>query len=97
MSIGDHVGSFQQSGIPLRNVINEGNHRPWIKPSDPDGLWERALADPGKYVDFVIAYDGDSVDQQAKKEGLTLFTEIHASGQPRARIYMVRGTLNQSR
>lgn len=97
MSIGDHVGSFQQAGIPLRHVINEGNHRPWKKPADPDGLWERALADPGKYVDFVIAYEGDAVDQQAKKDGLTLFTEIHASGQPHARIYTVRGTLNQSR
>ena len=97
MSIGDHVGAFQQAGIPLRHVINEGNHRPWIKPADPDGLWERALADPGKYVDFVIVYDGDAVDQNADKNDLTLLSEIHATGQPHARIYGVKRALNQSR
>ncbi|HEV2730731.1 MAG TPA: hypothetical protein VGV15_11925, partial [Terriglobales bacterium] len=26
---GDHVGALQDAGIPLRRVINEGNHRVW--------------------------------------------------------------------
>jgi len=97
MYIGDHVGAFQQAGIPLRQVVNEGNHRPWKKPTDPQGLWEEALADPARHVDFVIAYDGDAVDQGVEKKGLTLLTEIHASGQPPARIYSARPGLNQSR
>ncbi|MBI3645046.1 MAG: hypothetical protein HY233_03665 [Acidobacteriales bacterium] len=97
MYLGDHVGVFQQAGVPLRRVINEGNHRPWKKPSDSEGLWERALADPARHVDFVIAYDGDAVDQAVEKSSLTLVTEIHILGQPRARIYAARSGLNQSR
>ena len=90
MYIGDHVGVFQQAGIPLRQVVNEGNHRPGKKPSDPEGLWERALADPGRHVDFVIGYDGDAVDQGVEKGGLTLVSEIQTPGQARARIYDAR-------
>lgn len=97
MYVGDHVGVFQQAGVRLRQVINEGNHRPWKKPADSEGLWERALADPARYADFVIAYDGDAVYQGLEKKGLTLVTEIHTSGQPRARIYAARAALNQSR
>jgi len=48
-------------------------------------------------VDFVIAYDDDAVDQGLKKKGLTLLTEIHTSGQARARIYAARAALDQSR
>ena len=97
MYVGDHVGVFQQAGVPLRQVIKEGNHRPWKKPADSEGLWEKALADPVENVDFVIAYDGDAVDQRLEKKGLTLVTEIRTSGQARARIYAARAALNQSR
>ncbi len=97
MYVGDHVGVFQQAGVPLRQVINEGNHRPWMKPTDPQGLWEQALADPVRHVDFVIAYDGDAVDHGLEKKGLASVAEIHTLGQPRARIYAVRSALNQSR
>ncbi|HUM04779.1 MAG TPA: hypothetical protein VLT90_04920 [Terriglobales bacterium] len=97
MYVGDHVGLFQQAGIPLRQVINEGNHRPWMRPKDPDGLWERALANPGRFVEFVIAYDGDVVDEKVEKKNLELLTEIHTTGQPHARIYAAHPTLNQSR
>jgi hypothetical protein len=73
----------------------------WKKPADAEGLWERALADPARYVDFVIAYEGDAVDREMDrkmdKSHLTLLLEIHATGQPRARIYATRGALNQSR
>jgi hypothetical protein len=97
MELGEHVGVMQQAGIPLRQVVNNENHRAWKRPSDPEGLWERALADPPRYVDFVIAFDGDAVDQRANKINLTELTEIHATGQPRARIYAAHSALNQSR
>ena len=71
MYLGDHVGALQQAGIPLRRTINEGNHRPWKAPIDPEGLWERALANPSQYVDYVIAMQGDPVDtQRAKAESV---------------------------
>lgn len=95
MYVGDHVGVFQQAGIPLRQVINEGNHRPWMKPSDPDGLWERALAHPHAFVDAVITYQGDAADLLANRDELQLLTEIHTLGQPAARIYRTQST-NQS-
>jgi hypothetical protein len=97
MELGEHVGVMQQLGIPLRQVVNNENHRPWKRPSDPEGLWERALADPPRYVDFVIAFDGDAVDQRANKINLTELAEVHATGQPRARIYAAHSAPNQSR
>ena len=97
MYVGDHVGAFQQAGIPLRQVINEGNHRPWVRPEDPEGLWERALANPAAFVDFVIAFDGDALDERIDKQRLKLIAEIHTTGQPHAKIYEARAALNQSR
>src|SRR5215831_3019957 len=61
MYLGDHVGAVQRAGIPLNHTINEGNHRVWKQPGDPEGLWERALANPGKYADYVLAFEGDPV------------------------------------
>ncbi len=97
MDLGEHVGVMEQAGIPLLQVINNENHRPWKHPTDPDGLWERALADPPRYVDFVIVFDGDVVDQTVNKSSLTLLAELHATGQPHARIYVPRIAPNQSR
>ncbi len=97
MELGEHVGVMEQAGIPLRQVANNENHRPWKRPSDPEGLWERALADPPRYVDFVIAFDGDAVDRGANKTNLTALAEIHATGQPHARIYAARSAPNRLR
>jgi len=97
MDISEHVGVMEQAGIPLRQVVNNENHRPWKRPSDPEGLWERALADPPRYVDFVIAFDGDAVDQGGNLGNLTMLAEIHATGQPHARIYAARSAPNQPR
>ena len=97
MDLGEHVGVMEQAAIPLRQVINQDNHRPWKHPSDPEGLWERALADPARYVDFVIAFDGDAVDQSVNKTNLAELTEIHSTGQPHAHIYAARVAPNQSR
>jgi hypothetical protein len=97
MDLGEHVGVMEQAGIPLGQVVNNENHRAWKRPSDPEGLWERALADPPGYVDFVIAFDGDAVDQGVNRTNLTVLEEIHATGQPHAHIYAARSATNQSR
>lgn len=87
MYLGDHVGALQDVGIPLRQVINEGNHRPWREPSDPDGLWERALANPKQYADFAVAADGDQVAASVNKAELSPMIVIHSSGEPATTIY----------
>jgi hypothetical protein len=97
MDIGEHVGIMEQAGIPLRQVVNNENRRQWKRPTDPESLWERTLADPSHYVDFVIAFDGDAVDQHVNKANLSDLTEIHATGQPPARIYIAQRATNQSR
>ena len=90
MYLGDHVGALEQAGIPLRRVINEGNHRVWKQPSDPDGLWERTLANPAAYADYVVAFEGDVVWQAVQRQHLRDLLEVHVSGQARAVLYSAR-------
>ncbi len=90
MYLGDHVGALQQAGIPLARVINEGNHRTWRQPADPEGLWEHALADPAQYADYALAFEGDSVWQAAQARHLKALVEIHVTGQARAVLFRVR-------
>jgi hypothetical protein len=90
MYLGDHVGALQQAGIPLRRVINEGNHRVWKQPSDPDGLWERALANPAEYVDYVVAFEDDPVWRATLGLHRRELVEIHVTGQARASLYSTR-------
>ncbi len=90
MYLGDHVGAVQQAGIPLKRVINEGNHRTWRQPADPDGLWEQALADPARYADYVVAFEGDPVWQAVAARHLHALVEIHATGQARAILCLAR-------
>ena len=90
MYLGDHVGAVQQAGIPLKRVINEGNHRTWRQPVDPEGLWEHAVADPAQYADYVLAFDGDSVWQAVRDRHLQALVEIHTTGQARAVLYRAR-------
>jgi Ca2+/Na+ antiporter len=87
MYLGDHVGALEDAGIPLRRVINEGNHRPWKRPSDPDGLWEKALADPLRYVDYVIAIDDDPVAEKVEHRDLVSVVVVHTLGQAPATLY----------
>jgi hypothetical protein len=90
MYLGEHVGAVQQAGIPLKRVINEGNHRVWRQPADPEGIWERALAHPAKFADYVVAFDGDRVWQAMQGVHLKELVEIKVTGQPRAVLYCVR-------
>jgi hypothetical protein len=87
MYVGNHVGALQMAGVPLRRVINEGNHRTWKQPVDLEGLWERALASPAQYADFVIAFEGDAVSTAVQKQELVPLAVIHLSGEPKATIY----------
>jgi hypothetical protein len=87
MYLGDHPGALEDAGIPLRRLIYEGNHRTWMQPSDPDGLWERALADPAKYADFVVAADGDAVSTGMNRQGLVPLVVLHVMGQPPVTVY----------
>jgi hypothetical protein len=89
MYLGSHVGAMERAAIPLRQVINEGNHRPWEKPRDAEGLWERALANPQQYVQYVIAFQGDDVDKQVNKKPLASFLILHVEGQPPVTIYRI--------
>jgi hypothetical protein len=90
MFLGAHVGALEQAGIPLQRVINEGNHRVWKQPNDPEGLWERALADPAQYADYLVGFEGDPVWTTAKDRRLTALVEIHTTGQPSAVIFQGR-------
>lgn len=90
MYLGDHAGALEKAGIPLSHVINEGNHHVWKQPTDAEGLWERALADPQKYADYVVAFDGNPVWQAVRHDDLKALVEIHIMGQPRAFIYATR-------
>lgn len=93
MYLGDHVGALEKAGIPLRHVINEGNHRVWKQPRDPEGLWERALGDPAHNANYVLAFEGDPVwqaVQAAQARGnnhLRELIELHVTGQARAVLY----------
>jgi hypothetical protein len=90
MYLGDHVGALQEAGIPLRRSINEGNHRVWKQPIDPDGLWERSLADPAHYVDFAVASQGDTVWQAIQDRNLPAIFRIEVAGQRPVTIYRTR-------
>jgi hypothetical protein len=75
----DHIGVLQQSGIPLKQTVNEG---------DRDS-WEAALAAPAEKALYVVAIAGDPVAKAVAEhpEGLTELTVLCTTGQPCARIY----------
>ena len=87
MYLGDHVGAIQQAGIPLGRVINEGNHRTWRHPSDPEGMWEQALSNPAKHADFVVATDGDAVSVSLPTNNLVPIARIVVPDQATTTIY----------
>jgi hypothetical protein len=89
MYTGDHVGALQRAGVPLRRTINESTH---VKAEMPHGLWERALDDPARYADYLVAVAGDPVAQSAARHpaDLRALAVIRVDGQPAATVYQVR-------
>jgi hypothetical protein len=79
MYTSEHIGAVQQAGIPLRNIINEGDYYEW----------QAALKDPAAKADYVVALEGDAVAKAiaAHPQGLTVEQIICSTGQPCARIY----------
>jgi len=90
MYLGGHVGALQDAGIPLARSVNEGNHRVWVQPYDPEGLWERSLANPSAHVDYVVAIEGDPVADAMRAQNLPAIAHIAVDGQPSATVYRAR-------
>jgi hypothetical protein len=90
MYLGGHVGALQDAGIPLARSVNEGNHRVWVQPSDPEGLWEQSLAKPSVHVDYVVAIEGDPVADAMRAQNLPAIAHIAVDGQPPATLYRAR-------
>jgi hypothetical protein len=90
MDLGGHPGAVEQAGISLKRTINEGNHRVWMRPTDPEGLWERALANPAELADYALAFEGDDVWRAAQGRGFKELVVIRVMGQPQATLYRVR-------
>lgn len=78
----DHIGAFQDAGIPLRRTINESDYY----------QWRAALKAPAQSAAFVVAADKDAVTRavEAHPEGLTLVNIVCSTGQPCVRFYQSR-------
>ncbi|HEY6339102.1 MAG TPA: hypothetical protein VIW68_11475 [Candidatus Sulfotelmatobacter sp.] len=90
MDLGGHPGAVEKAGIPLRRTINEGNHRVWMRPDDPDGLWERTLANPAELADYALAFDEDAVQRAVQGRHFKELVVIRVTGQPQAVLYRLR-------
>jgi hypothetical protein len=82
MYTSEHIGAVQQAGIPLHDIINEGDYYEW----------NAALNDPAAKADYVVALDGDAVAKAvaAHPRGLTLLQIVCSTGQPCARVYIAK-------
>ena len=61
-----------------------------MRPADPEGLWERALANPAELADYALAFEGDEVWRAVQGRNFKELVEIRVTGQPRAVLYRVR-------
>jgi hypothetical protein len=90
MYLGEHPGIVERADFSISRTINEGNHRVWKQPSDPEGLWERALDHPAAFADYALAFEGDPVFQALARRGFKELVEIKTTGQSRAVLYELR-------
>ena len=81
MATTNYVGALQDAGIPLRRVVWEGVH--------PE--WDEALADPAKYADYIVAFQGDEVWYATRlfPQHLKKWVEFETPDKPRVTIYRV--------
>jgi hypothetical protein len=86
MFTGTYSGALQQTGIPFRRVVNEGNYK----------LWERALNAPAASADYVIATDGDPVAEAVAKNGTGLESIAVVHGQERAPTVIYKSIATRS-
>lgn len=72
-------GIAQQAGIPFRRILQPGNYE----------AWRQGLADPAAAAGYVIAVEGDEVDEAVRRHprGLELIATVDTPGQPRAFLY----------
>jgi 4-amino-4-deoxy-L-arabinose transferase-like glycosyltransferase len=82
MASSDHIGAVQRAGLPLRQIINEGDYY----------AWQPALQAPARSAEYVVALDGDAVAAAVARhpQGLELQQVICSTGQACARIYAAR-------
>jgi hypothetical protein len=90
MYLGEHPGIVERADFSIIRTINEGNHRVWKQPSDPEGLWERALQNPAEFADYALAFEGDPVFQALAGRAFKELVEIKTTGQSRAVLYQLR-------
>ena len=79
MYTSEHIGAVQQAGIPLRQILNEGDY----------DSWKAALDDPARRAAYIVAIAGDPVSRAIAEhpQDLTELTVLCTTGQPCARIY----------
>jgi hypothetical protein len=84
MATTNYVGALQDAGIPLRRVIWEGVH--------PE--WDESLADPPKYADYIVAFQGDEVWYATRlfPQHLKKWVEFETPDKPRVIVYRVERT-----
>ena len=79
MYTSDHIGAVQQAGIPLKQMLSEGDY----------DSFHAALAQPARQAAYVVAIAGDPVSAAvaAHPEDLSELTVLCSTGQPCARVY----------
>jgi Dolichyl-phosphate-mannose-protein mannosyltransferase len=70
----DYIGA----GIDLHNVVYQGSGT----------LWQKALANPGRYVDWVVVLPGDQVDQRVSQEAAFHSEFALVLQDPVSRVYL---------
>jgi hypothetical protein len=79
MNCGAHGGALQDAGIPLRRVLQEGNH--------PE--WTIGLSAPARAADYVVAFQGDELSYAVRgsPQGLRPVAIVETPGESQATIY----------
>lgn len=90
MYLGEHPGIVERADFSIDRTINEGNHRVWKQPYDPQGLWERALQNPAEFADYALTFEGDPVFQALAGRPFKELVEIKTTGQSRAVLCQLR-------